>query len=310
MNEQPRDSKIIQGLVAATFTPFNQKGELHLDVIPDIVKHLAECGLNALFINGTTGEGPSMTEDERRQAAECYTVAAKKQSLTSIIHVGHDSISVSANLAAHAAQIGADCIAAVPPSYFKPSSLDGLIDHLAIIASHAPQTPFFYYHIPRLSGATFNMLELLKKSSEAIPSLAGIKYSCSDLSTFVECTRFDNGKYNMLFGADEMLLAGLAMGADGAVGSTYNFLAPLYNKIISDFKDNKIDSAQQHQAKAAELIRIIIETAGMPGLKAAMSIAGYDCGPHRSPLKTPSSGIMDELRNRLEIAEFFYWNKP
>ncbi len=310
MNEQPRDSKFIKGLVAATFTPFDQKGELHLDFIPEIVEHLAECGLSALFINGTTGEGPSMTENERQQAAECYTVAAKQQSLTSIIHVGHDSIPVSANLAAHAAQIGADCIAAVPPSYFKPSSLDGLVDHLAIIASHAPQTPFFYYHIPRLSGATFNMLELLKKSSEAIPSLAGIKYSCSDLSTFVECTRFDNGKYNMLFGADEMLLAGLSMGADGAVGSTYNFLAPLYNKIISDFNDNRIDSAQQHQAKAAELIRIIIETAGMPGLKAAMSIAGYDCGPHRSPLKTPSPGIMDELRNRLEIAEFFYWNKP
>ena len=301
---------MIQGLVAATFTPFGKNGDLNLDIIPEIVDHLSACQLSAIFINGTTGEGPSLTEEERCAAAECYTAAAKEKSLTSIIHVGHDSLPVSGKLAAHAARIGADCIAAVPPSYFKPSSLNALIDHLAAIAAHAPQTPFFYYHIPRLSGAQFNMLDLLKKSSEAIPSLIGIKYSCADLSTFVECTRFEEGKYNMLFGADEMLLAGLAMGADGAVGSTYNFLAPLYSRIISDFQAGDKDSSQHHQAKAAELIRIIIETAGMPGLKAAMTLAGFDCGPHRSPLRTPSPGIMDELRNRLDSAEFFYWNKP
>ena len=226
---------MIQGLVAATFTPFDKNGGLNLEIVPEIVDHLAACELSAIFINGTTGEGPSMTEDERCAAAECYTAAAKKKSLTSIIHVGHDSLPVSGNLAAHAAQIGADCIAAVPPSYFKPSSIDSLIEHLAAIAAHAPQTPFFYYHIPRLSGAQFNMLDLLKKSRAAIPTLIGIKYSCADLSDFVECTRFEKGKYNMLFGADEMLLAGLSMGADGAVGSTYNFLAPLYNRIIRDF---------------------------------------------------------------------------
>ena len=301
---------MIQGLVAATFTPFDKNGGLNLEIVPEIVDHLAVCELSAIFINGTTGEGPSMTEDERCAAAECYTAAAKKKSLTSIIHVGHDSLPVSGNLAAHAAQIGADCIAAVPPSYFKPSSIDSLIEHLAAIAAHAPQTPFFYYHIPRLSGAQFNMLDLLKKSRAAIPTLIGIKYSCADLSDFVECTRFEKGKYNMLFGADEMLLAGLSMGADGAVGSTYNFLAPLYNRIIRDFQDGDKDSSQLHQAKAAELIRIIIETAGMPGLKAAMTIAGFDCGPHRSPLRTPSPGIIDELRNRLDSAEFFNWNRP
>ena len=114
----------------------------------------------------------------------------------------------------------------------------------------------------------------------------------------------------MLFGADEMLLAGLAMGADGAVGSTYNFLAPLYNKIVTDYQSGDKESAQAHQAKAAEFIRIIINTAGMPGLKTAMGIAGYDCGPHRLPLKTPSTGIADELRNRLESAGFLNWNSP
>jgi len=301
---------MIQGLVAATFTPFDKNGGLNLEIVPEIVDHLAACELSAIFINGTTGEGPSMTENERCAAAECYTAAAKKKSLTSIIHVGHDSLPVSGNLAAHAAQIGADCIAAVPPSYFKPSSIDSLVEHLAAIAAHAPQTPFFYYHIPRLSGAQFNMLDLLKKSRAVIPTLIGIKYSCADLSDFVECTRFEKGKYNMLFGADEMLLAGLSMGADGAVGSTYNFLAPLYNRIIRDFQDGDKDSSRLHQAKAAELIRIIIETAGMPGLKAAMTIAGFDCGTHRSPLRTPSPGIIEELRNRLDSAEFFNWNRP
>ncbi|MEC9037282.1 MAG: dihydrodipicolinate synthase family protein [Verrucomicrobiota bacterium] len=310
MMEKNKNFEPLNGLIAATFTPFDQNGKLNLDPIPRIVEHHAKCSINALFINGTTGEGPSLTEQERIIVAESYAKEAKSHGIKSIIHVGHESLLAAGSFAAHAAEIGADCISAVPTSYFKPSSLNGLIDHLSAITSHAPDIPFYYYHIPRMNSVQFDMLELLQAAEKDLPSLVGIKYSASELSTFVECKKYKDGKYNMLYGSDEMLLAGLAMGADGAVGSTYNFLAPLYNKVISEFEANNKQSAQIHQAKSAELIRAIISTAGFPGLKVAMAIAGFDCGPHRLPLKTPSPGIVDELRNRLESAGFLEWNVP
>ena len=154
------------------------------------------------------------------------------------------------------------------------------------------------------------MLSFLEAAETEIPTLTGIKYTATELSAFVECKQFRSGKYNMLFGADEMLLAGLSMGADGAVGSTYNFMAPIYNLIIEKYKEGDLTSAQKHQAKAAELIRIITGPTGMTGLKVAMRLAGFDCGPHRLPLKTPSPGTIEEMRNRLEAAGFFNWNSP
>ena len=71
-----------------------------------------------------------------------------------------------------------------------------------------------------------------------------------------------------------------------------------------------LKAALEHQAQAAELIRIINRPTGMTGLKIAMRLAGFDCGPHRLPLKTPSPGIVEEMRNRLEAAGFFNWTSP
>ena len=224
--------------------------------------------------------------------------------------MGHESLQSASAFAAHANQIGANCISAVPTSYFKPSSLNTLIEHLSAITSNAPDLPFYYYHIPRMNSVQFDMLSLLEIAEREIPNLVGIKYTAAELSAFVECKQFKSGKYNMLFGADEMLLAGLSMGADGAVGSTYNFMAPIYNTIIEKYKEGNLNTAQEHQAKAAELIRIITGPTGMTGLKIAMRLAGFDCGPHRLPLKTPSSGIVEEMRNRLEAAGFFNWTSP
>ena len=308
--EKDAHFKHLEGLIAATFTPFHEDGQINLEPIPIMVEHLSKCAIKGIFINGTTGEGPSLTEEERITLAESFVSEAKKYNIKSIIHVGHESLQSASAFADHANKIGANCISAVPTSYFKPSSLNTLIEHLSAITSNAPDLPFYYYHIPRMNSVQFDMLSLLEIAEREIPNLVGIKYTAAELSAFVECKQFKSGKYNMLFGADEMLLAGLSMGADGAVGSTYNFMAPIYNTIIEKYKEGNLEAAQEYQAKAAELIRIITGPTGMTGLKIAMRLAGFDCGPHRLPLKTPSPGIIEEMRNRLEAAGFFNWTSP
>ncbi len=292
-------------LIAAPFTPFAPDGALDTHRIPDLVAHLAASGVSGMFINGSTGEGPSLSEGERLAAAEAYIAAGRAHGVRSIVHAGHDALPAALRFARHAREHGADAVAALPTSYFKLASLHALVDYLAAIADAAGDLPLYYYHIPRLSGSDFDMLELLRRAERELPTLAGIKYSASDLGPFAECKAFAGGRYQMLFGCDEMMLAGFAMGADGAVGSTYNFLAPLYLKIIDDFRSGDLESARAGQTRAAEWIRIILTSAGMPGLKATMALAGRDCGAVRPPLQQPPPGILDELRSRLEAAGFF-----
>ena len=187
--EKDTNFEHLEGLIAATFTPFHEDGQINLEPIPAMVEHLSKCSISAIFINGTTGEGPSLTEEERITLAESFVHETKKYNIKSIIHVGHESLQSASNFAAHANQIGADCISAVPTSYFKPSSLNTLVDHLSVITSNAPKLPFYYYHIPRMNSVQFNMLSFLEAAEKEIPTLTGIKYSATELSAFVECKR-------------------------------------------------------------------------------------------------------------------------
>ena len=128
-----------------------------------------------MYVCGSTGEGPLLSTEEGKATAEAH-IAAGKGKIPSIVQVGHNSLAEAQGLAAHAEQAGADAIAAVPPTYFKCTTVDNLVDCMAMIASAAPNTPFFYYHVPGLTGGNFDMVEFLEKGAAKMPNLAGIKY--------------------------------------------------------------------------------------------------------------------------------------
>ena len=207
----------ITGLVPATFTPMHEDGSLNLAQAGPIVEHLVAKGVSALFVCGSTGESASMTTEERKAMATAYVAAAAGR-VPVIVHVGHTSLADARDLASHAQQIGAAAIAALPPFYVKPASVDVLVQCMAQIAAAAPDLPFYYYHIPGLTGVNLDMVAFLRQGAERIPTLAGIKYSSPTLYEFQACLAFDGGRYNMLFGVDEMLLSGLASGAHGRGG--------------------------------------------------------------------------------------------
>src|SRR5690606_18346734 len=225
--------KKITGLVAATFAAYKEDGEINLDIIPQIVERLIEDGVSGVFVCGTNGEGPNLTIDERKAIVEAYVKAANKRIIV-MVHVGHSSVKEARELAAHAEQVGADAVSSVSAFYFKPASVRALVLSLAEIASAAPNTPFYYYNIPHLTGVSMDMLELLKTAEELIPNFRGIKYTAPTLHEYEACLNYKEGKYDILYGLDEMLLGALAVGAKGAVGSTYTFAAPLYKKIIEN----------------------------------------------------------------------------
>ncbi|MBC8179883.1 dihydrodipicolinate synthase family protein [candidate division KSB1 bacterium] len=298
----------LTGLIPATFTPMKEDGLLNLDKVEAIVEHLIADKVSGLFVCGSTGEGASLSVDERMATALAYTSSVNKR-LPVIVHVGHDSLVDAKKLAIHAQKIGADVIAAVPPSYFKITSIEILIRCMEQIASVVPELPFYYYNIPSITGANFNMVEFLETAKQHIPNLAGIKHSTPVMNELLACRNLENGKYGVVFGSDEMLLSGLAAGATGAVGSNYNYAAPLYLKIMDAFNRNDIEEAQKYQSLSVKKVRYLFKYRGLPAIKSMMKMIGLDCGPVRLPLQALTTDEYNELEKSMNEIGFFEWGR-
>lgn len=294
----------IEGLVAATFSTFKKDGSLDLDLIPMLVEKLISEGIKGIFICGTNGEGPNLTIEERMLIAEQYVKTINKR-IVLMVHVGHSSIAESKKLAAHAQKIGADAISSVSAFYFKPESAQTMVDCMAEIALAAPNLPFYYYHIPAITGVAVNVLDFLKLGEKRIPSLAGIKYTASTLHEYQACLNYKKGKFDILFGYDELLLPALSVGAKGAIGSTYTFAAPIYFKILEHFENGNIPAAQELQYSSIKMIQCLAKHSPIPTQKAIMKLLGIDLGPCRLPLNTLTNEQVAELKENLAETGFF-----
>ncbi|KAM7410127.1 hypothetical protein PAMA_001531 [Pampus argenteus] len=244
----PAGDKKLTGLVAATFTPFTTQGEVNLSEIGPYIDYLREKqGVNSIFVNGTTGESMSLTVAERQILAEEWCQKAKGKMDQVIVHVGCMSLKDSQELARHAAQIGADGIAVISPSFFKPSTADVLRTFLQEVSLVAPSLPFYYYHIPAFTGVNVLAKDVLEGIEDLIPSFRGVKFSGSNLMDFGQCVSYSRPHWSILYGMDEQLLAALALGAQGAVGSTYNYIGCHINKLISAFEKGNLVQARTIQ---------------------------------------------------------------
>ncbi|MDQ3814477.1 MAG: dihydrodipicolinate synthase family protein [Armatimonadota bacterium] len=294
----------LTGLIAAPFTPLQPDGSLNLDAIEKQAAAMSANGVAGVFICGSTGEGVSLTIAERRQVAERWK-AVGGDDLILIVHVGHECLTDARELAAHARQIGADAVAALGPRYFKPANVDDLVAFCAEIARAAPDLPFYYYHIPSMTGLSFGMYDFIVAARERIPNLAGFKFTHEDLLDFGRCRRSFGDDLNILFGRDEMLLGALALGARGAVGSTYNFAAPLARRLIAAYQKGDMAAAQREQARSQEMITVFRGYGGIVGMKAVMKMIGIDCGPVRLPLRNLAPEQCERLQAELDRIGFF-----
>ena len=295
----------LQGLIAAPFTPMHADGSLNLDIIPAYYQMLIDNGVKGAFICGSTGEGVSLTTTEKKLVAEAWASCTKQDKEFKVMTLlGGTSISDCKDLARHARKIGLYAVSFTAPFYFKPADVDVLAKICEEIAAEVPDMPFYYYHIPVLTGVGFAMFDLLRAVDGKISNFAGVKYTHEDFMDFLSCLHFQNGKYDMLWGRDENMLPALSLGAKGAVGSTFNYAAPLYYNLIDAFNKNDLKKAQQLQQQSIDIIRLLGKYGGIATGKAYMKIIGVDCGEFRLPVRNMTTEKFNSFKEDVEQVNF------
>lgn len=295
----------LHGLVAAAHTPFDADGRLNLRVVEKQAEHLHRNGVKTVFIGGSTGESHSLTVDERLALALRWSEVVRGSGLRLVVHVGSNCLADARALAAQAQELRADAIAALSPSYFKPKTLDALVACCAHVAEAASAVPFYFYDIPALTGVQFSMPEFLIVAAERIPTLAGIKFTNADLMAYQKCLHAHDGRFDLPWGVDEYLLAALALGAAGGVGSSFNFAAPVYHRLIDAFERGDMAAARGEQFRAVELIESLAGFGYMAAAKTAMGFLGVEVGPARLPHANLAAEQSKRLRSALERLGFF-----
>ncbi|MFM7770044.1 MAG: dihydrodipicolinate synthase family protein, partial [Bacteroidota bacterium] len=276
----------LEGLIAAPFTPMHSDGSLNLELIPSYYKMLKANQVNGAFICGSTGEGVSLTIKEKMAVAEAWAACTKHDPhFTAMIFLGGTCLRDAQELAIHAREVGLDAVSFTAPFYFKPPSVDALAECCAEVASAVPDFPFYYYHIPVLTGVHFPMYDLLRAIDGRISNFMGVKYTHEDFMDFLSCMHLQNGKYDMLWGRDENMLSALALGVKASIGSTFNYAAPLYHKLIHAFENGDLKKAGYLQQDSINMIRLLGKYGGIATGKAYMKLIGLDCGDFRLPVK-------------------------
>ena len=297
--------KII-GLIDAPFTPFDENGEINLAPIPRYADMLQRNGLKGVFINGSSGEGYMLTEEERMKLAEAWVAAAPKD-FKVIVHVGSTCIKSSRRLAAHAQEIGAWGTGAMATPFPRIGRIEELVAYCEEIAGGAPNLPFYFYHIPAFNNAYLSMLDLLKAVDGRIPNFAGIKYTFESLYEYNRCLRYKDGKYDMLHGQDETILPCLAMGgAKGGIGGTTNYNGKVLTGIINAWNAGDLDKARELQNFAQDVIDVICHFRGnIVGGKRIMKLIGLDLGKNRVPFQNMTDEEEAQMKKELEAISFF-----
>ncbi len=299
----------LRGLIAAALTPMAPDGALKLSLVEPWVEKLLSDGVEGFYVCGSTGEGMSLSSKERMDVATAY-VQQIAQRVPVFVQIGHNSLEESRSLARHAQEIGATAISATCPNYFPVDSVEVLARCMQRVAEAAPQLPFYYYHIPSLTGSNLSMPRFLELASRRIPNLAGLKFTSPELHTFAQCCHAAEGALQIAWGTDEMLLPALAMGANSAIGSTYNIATPLYQELVTSFRSQNIEVARDCQWRSIKMIEVLKQFPFQSALKYLLSLRAPEVeatqeGTCRLPLKSLTLEQKQDLTDQLSAIDFF-----
>ena len=297
----------LNGLIAAVHTPMNDDFSVNYDTVAKQAEHFAGKGAAGVFVSGTTGESLSLSTAERIKLFEVWGKEADRHGLVNVAHVGCNSLPDAQELVRAAEATGAAAISAMAPTFFKPKDEAALCAWFVEMTRPGPALPFYFYDIPPMTGVTVDTAAFMLLAKERLQGFVGIKFTNQDLDLLARCMNHESVKADILFGTDERLIEGLALGCAGGVGSTYNFAAPLYRRIIDAYNRGDMEAAQADQARSVKMIERMFQSGFGGACKAVMGFAGVDCGPVRPPINRLQPEAEASLRADLDAMGFFDW---
>jgi N-acetylneuraminate lyase len=287
-----------KGIYCAILTPFGDDEELAIERLGGLLDYLYDAGISGVYASGSTGEGVFLTVEERMRLAE-YCMESSEGRGQVIVHVGAMTTRDSCRLAEHAGRIGADGISSLPPLYFQ-YTVSEVKAHYAEIAG-ACGLPLFAYHIPHL--VNFSVTVDLMRELLEIPTVRGLKFTDSNLYEERKMLeQFGGEGFTLFHGMDQTLLAALVMGAEAAIGGTYNVMARLFVRLYRAWKAGEIGQARELQYRAAAVIPVLQQVSILPAIKQLLAARGIDLGRCRRPLRMLSEGELEGLNAALEAA--------
>ncbi len=299
-------------ILNATFTPMFGDGSINYDCIPDLFQHCVNTGANGVFLNGTTGECMSLSLEERLKLVETWTAYRKvinRPDFKIFVHVGSCNLYETARMAEHAQTHGVDGVAMVATFYFKPKTLEDLVEQCEYVAAAASHTPFYYYNIPFLTGVNFPMISFLEVASRRIPNFAGLKNSFNDIIDYQHCLHYAKENYSLYWGTDEAFMMLYAAGNRHYVGSTYNYMGDIYQLMLKAHDAGDMRTVVSLEGEADAIYKILLQYNGITAGKEIMRLLGLDCGTVRKPLKAFTQYDRDVLLAKLNETTFFQHNR-
>lgn len=265
----------MEGAFSALLTPYAPDNRVNEEMIGRLIEHQLANGIRGFYVTGSSGEGILLTSDERRQVVEA-AIRYNRGRGKVVVHVGHPSTDEACRLARHAAKAGADWISSVGPIYFAQSP-EGMYRHYKAI-SEATDLPFMIY-------AFRSAIDLARDVRLfGLKNVKGMKYTGCDFFA-VQTLKAAVDKPALFFsGADEMMVAGQAMGCfAGGIGTTYNVIPRHFAEIFRLARAGDYAAATRLQEEANSLIRLAVRSENLSTFKAMAKYIGFDCGWFRAP---------------------------
>lgn len=270
--------KSLKGIFTALLTPFDKAGRVDEQGVRSLISRGIAKGIDGFYVCGSTGEAFLLKPEERKRILE-LVVAEAAGRVTIIAHIGSIGTELSIDLARHAEGLKVDAISSIPPFYYKFST-EEILGYYTDLAQ-AVAVPVIPYNFPALSGVTLTgaLVGQLRQKAQ-IPA---VKFTSNDLYQ-LERMKKENPGLIVLNGFDEMALGGMAMGADGAIGSTFNFMPEKFLGIRRLVEAGDLVGARALQDEANEVIKVVLDTGkSLNAHKYLMGLQGQACGECRRP---------------------------
>ncbi len=286
----------MNGIFTALLTPFNKDYSINEESLKKLVEFNISQGVNGFYVGGSTGEGMLMSNEERKRVFRIVKEAAGDR-VDLIAHVGTTCTDGAVDMAKQAKALGYNAISAVAPFYYS-HSLEAVKNYYYDIANEADM-PMLIYNFPGSNGVNFTAdlaAEIFKANSHFI----GIKHTSLDLFMVRQFKQKIEG-ITVFNGFDEVCLAGLSMGADGAIGSTYNFMGKRFVELYKAFCAGDLETAQRLQNEGSDIITAMIKHGVFQCEKEILTQMGIDMGPCRRPFMPITEAGKEACRELVKI---------